>query len=85
MSECDGGAFQPYGIGAQCGQSADCSAALSQLTTLGAGLLASIGSGNVSAGGGGTDIDPSCELGVVCAGFNVLDPRLTPDSNNPCG
>ena len=84
MSECDGGAFQPYGIGAQCLPSADCSAAIAQLTTLGAGLLASIGSGNVSVGGDGTDIAPSCELGVVCAGFNVLDPRLTGDSNNPC-
>jgi carboxypeptidase Q len=87
MSECDGGAFQPYGIGVSCsfnGTSNDCSAAQQQLTTIGDALLSSIGSGNVSAGGGGTDIDPSCELGVVCAGFNVLDPRLTPDSNNPC-
>ena len=83
MSECDEGAFQPYGIGVTCGTNLDCSASIAQLTTLGS-LLSSIGSGNVSVGGGGTDIDPSCQTGVVCAGFNVLDPRLTPDANNPC-
>lgn len=84
MSECDGGAFQPYGIGVSCAAGADCSAAVTQLTTLGAELLAPIGSGNVSVGGEGTDIAPSCSQGVVCSGFNVLDPRITPDTNNPC-
>jgi len=38
----------------------------------------------VSAGGGGTDVGPTCALGVVCSGLNVLDPRLTSDTNNPC-
>ena len=81
--ETDIGAWQPWGIGVSCG-AGDCSAAIAQLSLLGAALLAPIGSGNVSAGGGGTDIEPSCELGVPCVGVNVLDPRLTPDSNNPC-
>jgi carboxypeptidase Q len=84
LSECDSGAFQPYGIGVSCLPSANCDASIAQLTTLGQALLGSIGSGNVTAGGDGTDIEPSCATGVVCAGFEVLDPRLTGDTNNPC-
>jgi carboxypeptidase Q len=82
--ETDIGAFQPYGIGVSCLPTADCSAAMAQMTLIGAELLAGIGSGNVSAGGGGTDVEPSCNAGVPCMGTNVLDPRLTGDSNNPC-
>ena len=82
--ETDIGAFQPYGIGVSCVPGADCSAAVSQMTIIGAALLGGIGSGNVSLGGGGTDVEPSCNAGVPCMGTNVLDPRLTGDSNNPC-
>jgi carboxypeptidase Q len=88
--ETDSGAFQPYGIGLSCAcgpngcQNGGCGAAKAQLTMIGNALLASIGSGNVSDGGDGTDIGPSCALGVPCIGLNVYDPRLTPDSNNPC-
>jgi carboxypeptidase Q len=82
--ETDSGAFQPFGIGIGCVPGADCSAAQAQMALIGSTLLAGIGSGNVSAGGGGEDIGPSCETGVPCVGLNVLDPRLTGDSNNPC-
>jgi carboxypeptidase Q len=82
--ETDIGGFQPYGIGVGCVPGADCGAALAQMTLIGNTLLAGIGSGNVSEGGGGTDVEPSCDTGVVCMGTNVLDPRLTGDSNNPC-
>ena len=57
---------------------------MAQLSLLGSDLLGALGSGNVSADGGGTDIDPMCKAGVVCAGVDVLDPRLTPGLNNPC-
>ena len=40
-------------------------------------LLASIGAGNVSDGGGGVDIGPSCATGVPCGSPTVLDPRET--------
>ena len=58
--------------------------AIAQLKAL-SPLLDSVGGGSVTSGGGGTDIDPICETGIVCAGWNVLDPRLS-DSlfNNPC-
>lgn len=82
--ETDIGAFQPYGIGVGCVPGADCGAALAQMTLIGDALLGGIGSGNVSEGGGGTDVEPSCDTGVVCMGTNVLDPRLTNDTNNPC-
>jgi carboxypeptidase Q len=85
MFETDSGAFTPFGIGVSCAPTADCGAAQAQLTLIGAALLSGIGSGNVSAGGGGTDVDPSCAVsGVPCIGLNVLDPRLSPDTNNPC-
>ena len=82
--ETDIGPFAPYGIGVGCAVGADCGAAQAQLALIGAALLGGIGSGNVSSGGGGTDVDPTCAQGVVCSGLNVLDPRLTSDSNNPC-
>jgi carboxypeptidase Q len=83
--ETDIGAFVPYGIGVSCSVAGtDCGATVTQMTLIGAELLAGIGSGNVSVGGGGTDVEPSCNLGVPCMGTNVLDPRLTGDSNNPC-
>ena len=63
MLETDIGPFAPYGIGVACAAGADCSAAQAQLALIGAALLSGIGSGNVSAGGGGTDVDPSCALG----------------------
>jgi carboxypeptidase Q len=85
MLETDSGAFTPFGIGVSCAAGADCGAAQAQLALIGAALLGGIGSGNVSAGGGGTDVDPSCAAsGVPCIGLNVLDPRLSADSNNPC-
>lgn len=85
LLETDSGAFTPFGIGVSCAAGADCGAAQAQLALIGAALLAGIGSGNVSAGGGGTDVDPSCAAsGVPCLGLNVLDPRLSADSNNPC-
>ena len=82
--ETDIGPFAPYGIGVSCATGSDCGAAQAQLALIGAELLSGIGSGNVSAGGGGTDVGPTCALGVVCSGLNVLDPRLTSDTNNPC-
>jgi carboxypeptidase Q len=88
--ETDSGAFYPWGIGVSCAcgpagcVNGGCGATQAQLTLIGAELLASIGSGNVTDGGGGTDIDPSCATGVPCIGLNVLDPRLTDQSNNPC-
>lgn len=86
IMESDIGAFQPYGIGIACTTSNNggCSAALAQLQLIGTTLLQSIGSGNVSLNGGGTDVDPSCAYGPVCGGLNVLDPRLTNNGNNPC-
>lgn len=84
--ETDSGAFSPFGIGVSCAATANggCGAAIAQLTLLGAELLAPIGSGNVTPGGGGTDIDASCKTGVPCVGLNVLDARLSPGANNPC-
>ena len=78
MIESDMGAFLPYGLGFTGHPMAK-----RQLETL-APLLGSIGAGNVSDGGGGVDIGPSCATGVPCGEPNVLDPRLTQDSNNPC-
>ena len=76
------------GLSCSCGpngcQNGGCGFTQAQLTLIGNTLLSSIGTGNVSAGGGGTDIDPSCQTGVPCIGLNVIDPRLTPGLNNPC-
>jgi carboxypeptidase Q len=89
--ETDSGAFQPFGIGLSCACNAEgtctnggCGAAIAQLQLIGSALLGGIGSGNVTEGGDGTDIEPTCATGVPCSGLNVLDPRLTPDTNNPC-
>jgi carboxypeptidase Q len=87
MMESDSGAFFPFGIGISCtgNSNGGCAAAQAQLTLIGSALLSSIGSGNVSAGGGGEDIDPSCSTGIPCSGLNVLDPRLSQGAiNNPC-
>ena len=37
------------------------------------------------AGGSGADIGPMCRQGVPCAAQEVLDFRLSPGQNNPCG
>lgn len=76
--ETDEGAFSPYAL-AFSGHPA----AMNQLTIL-ADLLAPLGAGNVTAGGGGTDIGPMCSTGVPCAALEVLDPREGGFSNNPC-
>lgn len=76
--ESDSGPFTPWALGFT-----GHPAAKMQLQVLGE-LLAPIGAGNVSDGGGGTDIGPTCALGVPCGGLEVLDPRLSPLANNPC-
>lgn len=86
--ETDGGVFQPLGLGVSCSETSNggCGLAIAQLETL-APLTHSIGGDIVTSGGGGADIDPICGTGIVCAGWNVLDPRLSPGStvtNNPC-
>jgi carboxypeptidase Q len=88
--ESDGGVFTPWGLGVSCKNESNggCGLAIAQLETL-SPLLAGVGGGGqVKSGGGGADIDPMCqESGVVCAGWEVLDPRLEPRpaaSNNPC-
>jgi carboxypeptidase Q len=86
--ETDGGIFQPLGLGISCAETSNggCGMAIAQLETL-APLVHSIGGDIVTSGGGGSDIDPSCQTGIVCAGWNVLDPRLSSGSsltNNPC-
>lgn len=82
--ETDGGVFEPLGLGVTC-DTGDCGAAMAQLEAL-SPLLAPIGGGGrVISGGGGADIDPICQTGLVCAGFEVLDPRLSNGvTNNPC-
>lgn len=88
--ETDGGIFTPLGFGVSCKNESNggCGLAMAQLETL-APLLEPIGGGgSITSGGGGTDIDPMCqESGIVCAGWEVLDPRLEPApsaTNNPC-
>jgi carboxypeptidase Q len=76
--ESDEGAFSPYTL-AFTGHDA----AYNQLVIL-SSLVASLGAGNVTRGGGGTDIGPMCELGVPCSSMPPLDPRSTNYSNNPC-
>jgi hypothetical protein len=88
LIETDGGIFQPLGLGVSCADTSNggCGMAMAQLETL-APLVHSIGGDIVTSGGGGSDIDPSCQTGIVCAGWNVLDPRLSPGTgitNNPC-
>jgi carboxypeptidase Q len=86
--ETDGGVFQPLGLGVSCAQTSNggCGLAIAQLETL-APLVHAIGGDIITSGGGGADIDPICETGIVCAGWNVLDLRLSSGSgvtNNPC-
>jgi carboxypeptidase Q len=84
--ETDEGVFEPLGLSISCANTSNggCGLAIEQLEVL-SPLLDSIGGGRVSTGGGGADIDPICQTGIVCSGWNVLDPRLSNDvSNNPC-
>ena len=83
--ESDSGAFQPLGIGISCSlkENGGCAAAKAQLEVLGS-LLEPIGSGTVTDGGEGADIEPICSTGIPCSGLNVLDPRLSTGDNNPC-
>ena len=83
--ETDSGAFTPLGLGISCANNNNggCAAAKAQMQILGT-LLAPIGGGLVSDGGGGADIEPMCSVGIVCSGLNVLDPRLSTGTNNPC-
>jgi carboxypeptidase Q len=88
LIETDGGIFQPLGLGVSCAEASNggCGLAIAQLETL-APLVHSIGGDIITSGGGGSDIDPSCETGIVCAGWNVLDLRLSSGdqvTNNPC-
>lgn len=61
---------------------------MAQLETLSPLLDPLSGGGNIKSGGGGADIDPMCQdSGIVCAGWEVLDPRLEANpsaTNNPC-
>ena len=87
--ETDGGAFQPWGLSVSCATdgvstNGGCDAARAQLQLIGSTLLASIGSGSISSGGEGADIEPSCRTGIPCAGVNVVDMRLSTGENNPC-
>ncbi len=84
--ESDGGVFEPLGLGVSCANTTNggCELAITQLQIL-APLLSSVGGDQVTSGGGGADIEPMCESGIVCAGWNVLDLRLSDDTtNNPC-
>lgn len=76
--ETDEGAFSPWSI-----SFTGHGAAYNQLYIL-RSLLNPLGSGNVTKGGGGTDIGPMCRTGVPCAGLETRDPRATNFSNNPC-
>ena len=84
--ESDGGVFEPLGLGVSCANTTKggCELAIAQLQIL-APLLSSVGGDQVTSGGGGADIEPMCESGIVCAGWNVLDLRLSDGTtNNPC-
>ena len=78
--ECDEGSFTPWQL-----SFSGHPAALNQLQIL-SSLLAPIGAGNISTGGGGTDIDALESAGVPVASLNVLDVRINAaDTNaNPC-
>eukprot|EP01100_Stratorugosa_tubuloviscum_P012159 TRINITY_DN562_c1_g1_i1.p1 TRINITY_DN562_c1_g1~~TRINITY_DN562_c1_g1_i1.p1 ORF type:complete len:488 (-),score=262.36 TRINITY_DN562_c1_g1_i1:41-1429(-) len=67
--ESDMGAFTPWGIGFSGEDSA-----LPILRSIGTKYLSSIGSGNVTTPGSGTDISYMCNSGVPCSAFIVLDP-----------
>lgn len=84
--ETDIGSFYPIGLGVSCSNTSNggCGLAIAQLEEL-SPLLEYVGGGLITNGGGGADIEPICETGIVCAGFNTLDPRLSDNSeNNPC-
>jgi carboxypeptidase Q len=77
--ETDAGTFSPFRLGFT-----GSAAALAIMENIGSTLLSRIGAGNVTVGGGGTDIGGMCNYGVPCAGLEVLDPRVGPYTNNPC-
>ncbi|KAJ7526660.1 hypothetical protein O6H91_16G017500 [Diphasiastrum complanatum] len=77
--ETDEGTFTPYGISFQGSK-----AARAILNDIGMGLLSTIGAGNVTGSGVGTDIAYVCDQGVPCGNLLVLDPRIGNLSNNPC-
>eukprot|EP00455_Lapot_gusevi_P017684 TRINITY_DN1951_c0_g1_i1.p1 TRINITY_DN1951_c0_g1~~TRINITY_DN1951_c0_g1_i1.p1 ORF type:complete len:497 (+),score=142.05 TRINITY_DN1951_c0_g1_i1:202-1491(+) len=77
--ETDEGTFTPYGL-----RFSGASSALSILQTIGQELLSGLGSGNVTAGEGDTDISYVCQAGVPCGSLQDLDPRIGSNSNNPC-
>jgi carboxypeptidase Q len=76
--ETDEGAFAPWAL-----SFTGSDVAYNQLLLL-KELLAPLGSGNVTRGGGGTDIDPMRQHGVPVASITPRDPRATNQSNNPC-
>lgn len=76
--ETDEGAFSPWALSFTGHQ-----AAQQQLVIL-SELIGPLGAGNVTVGGGGTDIDPMCQLQVPCASIDPRDPRATNYPNNPC-
>lgn len=94
--ETDSGAFQPWGLAVSCttdavedggkgsGINGGCNATRAQLQLIGTELLASIGSGSITTGGEGADIEPTCSTGVPCIGVKEIDPRLLIGENNPC-
>lgn len=67
--ESDGGAFQPTGFGFS-----GSDAAFATVREVGS-LLARIGAGTVTRGGGGADISPLAEAGVPAMGLSVEDSR----------
>lgn len=78
--ESDGGTFTPFGISV-----VGTPAATDLLRTIGAELLADLGSGNVtSTTGGDTDVSFVCARGVPCGALLDLDPRIGDAANNPC-
>lgn len=77
--ESDEGSFTPYGL--RFSGSTSAQAILSQI---GNELLSSLGSGNVTAGEGDTDIGYVCAQGVPCASLIDLDPRTSDYASNPC-
>jgi carboxypeptidase Q len=92
--ETDSGVFTPRGLGVSCvhDDKGGCNATIAQLQIL-SELLDDIGGGQIMEGGGGADVEPTCEAGgVVCAGLVVYDQRLSTSGreatsnseNNPC-
>ena len=71
--ESDAGAWEPNKLGFT-----GSDAAFEIMRRLGADGLGAIDAGEVSRGGGGSDIDPMCRTGVPCAELNPRDPRDGP-------